>query len=182
MEDHMEDRRGINLEDASKLDNPTLLMHSLLAGHLSPSWVTGEPPVGSADQSPAPGSLALDPALNEGFSGSTLEQITDEFLSVQAGGKAPQSNGHEVSHDLVRWEEMANNPIFDLESSMTSGGPPAQTELPANNIGGMGHALTHNSNSFDMDSRAVKKTNTKRGTRVKGNNPKKRRTSKITDH
>jgi hypothetical protein len=108
-------------------------MQSLLAGHLSPGWGTGDTPVTSSDQSPAPGSLALDPALNEGFSGATLEQITEEFLAVaQGNGKEPaQGNGQEVSHDMVRWEDMANNPIFDIDPAMTgnSTAPHPQTEM-----------------------------------------------------
>ncbi|PWW72933.1 hypothetical protein C7212DRAFT_354541 [Tuber magnatum] len=129
----LEDRRGAGLEGPNKSDSASLLMQSLLAGHLSPGWGTGDTPVTSSDQSPAPGSLALDPALNEGFSGTTLEQITEEFLAVaQGNGKEPaQGNGQEVSHDMVRWEDMANNPIFDIDPSITGNSttPHPQTEM-----------------------------------------------------
>ena len=129
----LEDRRGVGLEGSSKGDNASLLMQSLLAGHLSPGWGAGDTPVTSSDQSPAPGTLALDPALNEGFSGTTLEQIAEEFLAVaQGNGKEPaQGSGQEASHDMVRWEDMANNPIFDIDPAMTgnSTAPHPQAEI-----------------------------------------------------
>ena len=200
-----EDRRGMDLEEQNKLENPTLLMHSLLSEHLSPNWATGGPPIDSGDQPPAPGSLALDPALNDGFPGTTLEQITEEFLSTQTNGKSPQghgeslpqnhgqslpqnhrhdlpqSNGHDLSHDMVRWEEMANNPIFDLDSMTPC--PPDQIEMPMKAPSEIpGQAVTHS--PFIMEDGSLKKGNTKRAPRGSGiekpNTSKKRRTSKQT--
>lgn len=112
-----------SLENHSKADSAALLMQSILGHDGSSSWA-GPDSGAPADQAPAPGSLALDPALNAGFEGSTLEQITEDFLAVaQGGAKDGQAGGEQQGpNDLVRWEDMATHPIFELEPSMTSSG------------------------------------------------------------
>lgn len=101
-------------------ESSSLLVHGILDANMSPEWETPEPEAASDDQSPAPGSLALDPALNDGFEGSSLEQITEEFLSVaQGSGKSDTRNNGHGTHDVVRWEDMATHPIFELEPSLT---------------------------------------------------------------
>lgn len=69
-----------------------------------------------SDQSPVPGSLALDPALTQGFQESSLEKITEEFLSE------PDPN-QPRNHSIVRWEDMATHPIFELEPALTTDPP-----------------------------------------------------------
>lgn len=101
-------------------ESASLLMHGILDANMSPEWETPEPETAADDQSPAPGSLALDPALNDGFEGSSLEQITEEFLSVAQGtGKSDSRSNVHGTHDVVRWEDMATHPIFELEPSLT---------------------------------------------------------------
>lgn len=122
-DDDDDDERGeSSLEGSSKGDSTAMLMQSLLGGNLSPSWGNHDGTVPPSDQSPAPGSLALDPALGDGFEGSTLEQMTDDFLAVAQGGAKERVQQSHGPTDLVRWEDMATHPIFELEPSMASAG------------------------------------------------------------
>jgi hypothetical protein len=100
------------MEEASKADSTAYIVQTLLNEHLAANWVD---PEGAAphDAAPAPGSLALDPALHAGFEGSALEQLTSDLLAATQD-KEPQRNG-----DMVRWEDMATHPIFEVEASFT---------------------------------------------------------------
>lgn len=100
---------------ASRQDSSALLIQGILSENITPSWNGAESDADdSEDQSPAPGSLALDPALNNGFQNSSLEQLTEEFLS-----KPTHHLSGQTSSNVVRWEDMATHPIFELEPSLT---------------------------------------------------------------
>lgn len=103
------------MEETTKADSTAFIVQSLLNEHLAANWVGHVDSEISApsDQAPAPGSLALDPALNAGFEGSALEQLTSELLAATPD-KDSQRNG-----DMVRWEDMSAHPIFEVETSFT---------------------------------------------------------------
>ena len=104
------------MEEAAKADSTAFIVQSLLNEHLAANWVdpsTSEV-ITPMSHAPAPGSLALDPALNMGFEGSALEQLTNDLLAA-AENKESQRNGG----DVVRWEDMAAVPIFEVETSFS---------------------------------------------------------------
>ena len=97
------------MEETTKADSTAFIVQSLLNEHLAANWVDPETEISAPlDQAPAPGSLALDPALNAGFEGSALEQLTNDLLSASQG-KDSQRNS-----DIVSWEDVAPHPIFEV--------------------------------------------------------------------
>jgi hypothetical protein len=116
------------MEEATKADSTAFIVQSLLNEHLAANWGPETEGATPSDAAPAPGSLALDPALHAGFEGSTLEQLTSDLLAATQG-KEPQRNG-----DMVRWEDMATHPIFEVETSFTmpSRGEPNNSAVTVN--------------------------------------------------
>jgi hypothetical protein len=90
---------------------PTAPMASMAHAHSTMQETT--PIIQHSVQGTPQGSLALDPALNAGFQGSALQQLTNELLSA-AQGKVGRDN------TTVRWEDMAAHPIFEVEATFTT--------------------------------------------------------------
>ena len=71
------------ITQATQADSTAFIVQSLLNEHLAANWAgpLESDAAAAIDQAPAPGSLALDPALSAaGFEGSTLEELTDEQI------------------------------------------------------------------------------------------------------
>jgi hypothetical protein len=102
------------VSDSNEADCTAFIVQGVLNEHLAQNWVDpGRNVSASADQAPAPGSLALDPALSAGFEGSALDQLTSDLLA------AAQGKGGQRNNNMVRWEDMAAHPIFEVETSFT---------------------------------------------------------------
>lgn len=100
------------MQETTKADSTAFIVQSLLNEHLAANWVDPETEISvPLDQAPAPGSLALDPALNAGFEGSALEQLTNDILAASHDKDSQRSN------DIVRWEDVAAHPIFEVETA-----------------------------------------------------------------
>ena len=96
-------------------------MQSLLNEHLAANWAgpLESDTAAAIDQAPAPGSLALDPALSAGgFEGSTLEELTDELLAATTTTASKPPDGQQSAD--IRWEDVAAHPIFEVETSFSS--------------------------------------------------------------
>ena len=100
------------VNQTTKSDSAAYIVQSLLNEHLAANWVDRES--SSHGQAPAPGSLALDPALNAGFEGSSLEQLTSDLLAATQVKESQRTAG-----EMIRWDEMATHPIFEVETSFT---------------------------------------------------------------
>lgn len=122
------------MQETTKADSTAFIVQSLLNEHLAANWIDPETGASaSSDAAPAPGSLALDPALHANFEGSTLEQLTSDLLA------ATQDKGSRRNGDIVRWEDMAAHPIFEVEtafsipSRINNGEHKAAVNIKANN-------------------------------------------------
>jgi len=119
---------------STKADSTAFIVNNLMNEHLAANWIEPLTPTeqaerlanpennripGSAEQSPVPGILALDPALDAGFGGSTLEQFTSDLLGSTAQSKDAQALNN-TGGDGINWEDMSGHSIFaDVESAFS---------------------------------------------------------------
>jgi len=131
--------------DTNEADCTAFIVQGVLNEHLAQNWVDpGQNVSAPADQAPAPGSLALDPALGAGFEGSALDQLTSDLLA------AAQGKGNQRDNDIVRWEDMAAHPIFEVETSFTLPSRPSNSD-------GAKPAVTLNANTSPKSTSGLRK-------------------------